>query len=102
MLVYYVFMIMLYLIYYLLLFIFEDRSIGHGFVHTQFCSNTDRSFVMLTLSVRLCPVLHFEAPEWFLVYWQIASCSYMSSHMAFLAVNMELFGTTRQVPSFGI
>jgi hypothetical protein len=39
-------------------------------------------FVMLMSSVRLCSVLHFEAPEWFLVYWQIASCSYMSSHLA--------------------
>jgi hypothetical protein len=46
--------------------------------------------------------LHFEASDWFLVCWKIASHSYMSSHMAFLAVNMELSGTTRQVPSFGI
>jgi hypothetical protein len=26
--------------------------------------------------------LHFKAPEWFLVCWQIASYSYMSSHLA--------------------
>jgi hypothetical protein len=67
-----------------------------------FCSNKDRSIVMLTSSVRLCYVLHFKASEWFLVCWQIASCSYVSSHMAFLDVNMELFGTSQQVPSFGI
>jgi hypothetical protein len=48
------------------------------------------------------PFLHFEASKWFLVCWQIASYSYMSSHMAFLAVNIELSSTTRQVPSFGI
>jgi hypothetical protein len=68
----------------------------------NFCLNKDRSFVMLTSSVRLCSFLRFEASEWFLVCWHIASCSYMSSHMAFLAINMELSGTTRQVPSFGI
>jgi hypothetical protein len=68
----------------------------------NFYLNKDRFSVMLTLSVRLCFVLHFEAPEWFLVCWQIAPYSYMSSHMALLAVNMELSGTTRQVPSFGI
>jgi hypothetical protein len=39
-------------------------------------------FVMLTSSVWLCCVLHFEAPEWFLVCWQIALYSYMSSHLA--------------------
>jgi hypothetical protein len=27
--------------------------------------------------------LHFKAPEWFLVCWQIALYSYMSSHLAF-------------------
>jgi hypothetical protein len=68
----------------------------------NFYLDKDRFFVMLMSSVRLCSVLHFEAPEWFLVCWQIASYSYMSFHMAFLAVNMELSGTTRQVPSFGI
>jgi hypothetical protein len=68
----------------------------------NFYLNKDRFFVMLMSSIRLCSVLHFEAPEWFLVRWNIASYSYMSSHMAFLAVNMELSGTTRQVPSFGI
>jgi hypothetical protein len=68
----------------------------------NFDQNKDRSFVMLTLSARLCSVLHFEAPKWFLVCWQIAFCSYMSSHMAYLAANMERSGTTRQVPSFGI
>jgi hypothetical protein len=57
---------------------------------------------MLMSSVRLCSFLHFEAPEWFLVCWQIAPYSYMSSHMASLAVNMELSSTTRQVPTFGI
>jgi hypothetical protein len=56
--------------------------IGHGFVHVQFYLDKDRFFVMLMSSVRLCFVLHFEAPEWFLVCWQIASYSYMSSHMA--------------------
>jgi hypothetical protein len=98
MLVYYIFMIMLYFIYYCYL----SSRIGHGFVHVQFYLNKDRSFAMLTSSVRLCSVLYFEAPEWFLVCWQIASYSYMSSHMAFLAVNMELSGITRQVPRFGI
>jgi hypothetical protein len=68
----------------------------------NFYPNKDRSIVMLASSVRLCSVLYFEVPEWFLVCWQIASYSYMSSHMAFLAVNMELSGTTRQVPSFRI
>jgi hypothetical protein len=87
---------------YLLFIVIYPRGSVMAFVHVQFCSNKDRSFVMLTLSVRLCSVLHFEAPEWFLVCWQIDSCSYMSSHMASLAVNMEFSGTTRQVPSFGI
>jgi hypothetical protein len=88
------------LLYLLLLFILEDRS--WLCARAIFYLNKDRSFVMFTSSVRLCSVLHVEAPEWFLVCWQIASCSYMSSHIAFLAVNMELSGTTRQVPSFGI
>jgi hypothetical protein len=70
-----------YFIYCLLLSIFED---GSWFCACAgFCSNRDRSIVMLTSPVRLYPVLHFEAPEWFLVCWQIASYSYMSSHMAF-------------------
>jgi hypothetical protein len=96
MLVYYTFMIMLLLHCYLF------SRIGHGFVHVRFCQNRDGSIVMLTSLVRLYLVLHFKAPEWFPVCWQIASCSYMSSHMASLAVNMELSGTTRQVPNFGI
>jgi hypothetical protein len=83
-----------------LLFILEDRS--WLCARAIFVKSKDRSFVTLTSSVRLCSVLHFEAPKWFLVCWQIASYSYMSSHMAFLATNMELFGTTRQVPRFGI
>jgi hypothetical protein len=48
----------------------------------NFCSNKDRSFVMLTSSVRLCSVLRFEVPKWFLVCCQIAYRSYMSSHLA--------------------
>jgi hypothetical protein len=38
---------------------------------------------MLMSSIRLCYFLHFKAPEWFLVCWQIALYSYMSSHLAF-------------------
>jgi hypothetical protein len=85
-----------------IVYCFLFSRIGHGFVHVRFCPNRDRSIVMLTSRVRLYLVSHFKVPEWFLVCWQIASYSYMSSHMAFLAVNMELSGTTRQVPSFGI
>jgi hypothetical protein len=89
---------MLYFIYCLLLFIMDDRS----WLRARAILFKRRPiFVMLTSSVRLCCVLHFEAPEWFLVCWQIAPYSYMSP-LGFLAVNMELFGTTRQVPSFGI
>jgi hypothetical protein len=32
---------------------------------------------MLMSSIRLCHFLHFKAPEWFLVCWQIALYSYM-------------------------
>jgi hypothetical protein len=56
---------------------------------------------MLMSSIRLCYFLHFKAPEWFPVCWQIALYSYVIS-LGFLAVNMELSGTTLQVPSFGI
>jgi hypothetical protein len=38
---------------------------------------------LLMSSIRLCSFSHSEAPEWFLVCWQIASYSYMSSHLAF-------------------
>jgi hypothetical protein len=38
---------------------------------------------MLASSVRLCSVIRFKTLEWFLVCWQIAHYSYMSSHMAF-------------------
>jgi hypothetical protein len=55
-------------------------GIGHGFAHMHFFLNKDRSIVMLTSSIRLCYFLHFKAPEWFLVSWQIAFYSYMSSH----------------------
>jgi hypothetical protein len=58
-------------------------KIGHGFVHGQCHLDKDRSIVMHTSSIRLCSVLRFKAPEWFLICWQIASCSYMSSYMAF-------------------
>jgi hypothetical protein len=53
------------------------------FVHVQFRPNKDRSIVMLASSVRLCSILRFKAPEWFLICWQIAPHSYMSSYMAF-------------------
>jgi hypothetical protein len=66
-----------------IVYCYLSSRIGHDFAHVRFCSNRDRSIVMLTSPVRLYPVLHFEAPEWFLVCWQIASCSYMSSHMTF-------------------
>jgi hypothetical protein len=58
-------------------------GIGHGLVHVHLYPNKDRSVVMLMSSIRLCYYLHFKAPEWFLVCWQIALYSYMSSHMAF-------------------
>jgi hypothetical protein len=87
------------LLYLRFIVILEDRS---WLCARAIFLSKDRSFVMLTSSVRLCSILHSEAPEWFLVCWQIAPYSYMSSYMAFLAANMELSGTTRQVPSFGI
>jgi hypothetical protein len=57
--------------------------IGYGFAHVHLYSNRDRSIVMLTSSIRLCYLLHSKAPEWFLVCWQIALYSYVSSHLAF-------------------
>jgi hypothetical protein len=51
------------------------------FVHEQCYLNKDRSIVMLASSVRLCSILRFKAPEWFLICWHIASHSYMSSYM---------------------
>jgi hypothetical protein len=66
-----------------LFYCYLSPRIGYSFVHVHFCPNEDRSIVMLASSFRLCFVLRFEAPEWFLVCWQIASHSYMSSHMAF-------------------
>jgi hypothetical protein len=65
----------------LLLLILEDRS--WFCVHAILFKVKDRCIVMLASSVRLCSVSRFKAPEWFLVCWQIASYSYMSSHMAF-------------------
>jgi hypothetical protein len=58
-------------------------GIGHGLVHVRLYPNKDRSIVTLTSSIQLCYSLHFKAPEWFLVCWQIALYSYMSSHLAF-------------------
>jgi hypothetical protein len=75
--------------------------IGHSLAHVHLYRDKDRSIVMLTSSIRLCYFLRVEAPEWFLVCWQIALYSYMSSHLAF----SRKYGTvwyTRQVPSFGI
>jgi hypothetical protein len=65
------------------IYCYLSSRIGHGFVHVRFCPNRDRSIVMLTSPIRLYLVLHFKVPEWLLVCWQIASHSYMSSHMAF-------------------
>jgi hypothetical protein len=56
--------------------------IGYGFAHVHLHPNKDRSVVMLVSSIRLCYLLHFKAPEWFLDCWQIALYSYMSSHLA--------------------
>jgi hypothetical protein len=80
MLVYYIFMIMLYFIYRLMLF---TARIGHSLAHVYLYPNKDRSIVTLTSSIRLCYLLRIEFPEWFLVCWQIALYSYMSSHLAF-------------------
>jgi hypothetical protein len=57
-------------------------GIGHGLTHVHLYPNKDRSTIMLTSSIRLCYFLEFEAPEWFLVRWQIALYSYMTSHLA--------------------
>jgi hypothetical protein len=58
-------------------------GIGHGLAHVHLYPNKDRYIVMLMSSIRLCYFLQFKAPEWFLVCWQIALYSYMSSHLAF-------------------
>jgi hypothetical protein len=58
--------------------------------------------VMLTSSIRQCYSFLLQVSRLVSVHWHIASYSYVSSRLAFLAVNMELSGTTRQVPSFGI
>jgi hypothetical protein len=80
MLVYYIFMIMLYFIYCLMLF---TTRIGHSLAHVHLYPNKDRSIVTLTSFIRLCYFLRIKAPEWFLVCWQIAPYSYLSSHLAF-------------------
>jgi hypothetical protein len=79
MLVYYIFMFVL-LLHLLLMLL--TTGIGHGLAHVHLYPNKDRSTVMLTSSIRLCYFSYFEAPEWFLVRWQIALYSYMSSHLA--------------------
>jgi hypothetical protein len=80
MLVYYIFMTMLYFIYCLMLF---TTRIGYSLAHVHLYPDKDRSIVMLTSSIRLCYFLRIEAPEWFLICWQIALYSYMSSRLAF-------------------
>jgi hypothetical protein len=63
-------------------------------------TKTDRRHAHVIHSAVL--LFPFAVSRMVVVRWQIAFYSYMSSHLAFLAVNMELSGTTRQVPSFGI
>jgi hypothetical protein len=77
--VYYIYMSVLLL--HLLLNVVH-HGVGHVLAHVHLYPNKDRSVVMLTSSIRLCYFSHFEAPEWFLVRWQIALYSYMSSHLA--------------------
>jgi hypothetical protein len=52
------------------------------FVYVQFYP-IKKSIYRYAYIIRLAMFfLHFKAPEWFLVCWQIASYSYMSSHLA--------------------
>jgi hypothetical protein len=81
MLVYYMFVIML-LLHSLFIVIFSRGSVT-VLCACNFIQNKDRFIVMLASSVRLCSVSRFKAPEWFLICWQIAFHSYMSSYMAF-------------------
>jgi hypothetical protein len=71
----------------------------HALLHLSFIVIYTRGSVMTFVYVQFYPIkrsiyrhayiirsamffLHFKAPEWFLVCWQIASYSYMSSHLA--------------------
>jgi hypothetical protein len=76
-------------------------GIGHGLAHVHLCPNKDRSsscsrhpFGYVTFSFLMLPngfSLLADSFPWLYVI-----------SFGFMAVNMELSGTTRQVPSFGI
>jgi hypothetical protein len=78
MLVYYIFMIMLYLSF---IVIYARGSVMVLRVR-GFCPNRRPIYRHAYIIRSAMFVLHFKAPEWFLVCWQIASYSYMSSHLA--------------------
>jgi hypothetical protein len=63
-------------------------------------TKTDRYHAYVIHSAIL--LFPFASSRMVVVHWQIDFYSYVSSHLGFLAVNMELSGTTRQVSSFGI
>jgi hypothetical protein len=76
-------------------------GIGRDLAHVHLCPNKDRSpsclrhpFGYVTFSFLKLPNGFSLLVDSFLLLYVIP--------FGFMAVNMELFGTTRQVPSFGI
>jgi hypothetical protein len=77
-------------------------GIGHGLAHEHLYPNKDRSIAMLTSSIRLCYFLHVKSSRMVSSLLADSSLLLYVISLGFLAVNMELSGITRQVPSFGI
>jgi hypothetical protein len=98
MLVYYMLMFALYFIY---LFNVDHRG-DRSWSYARASLFKQRPIVvMLASSIRLCYFSFYKLPNGFslLVDSSLWLCVIPSG---FVAINMELSGTTRQVPSFGI
>jgi hypothetical protein len=86
---------------YLFIYLMLIMGIGHGLAHAYLFSKQRPIAVMLMSSIRLCYFSCCKLPNGFssLADSFLWLCVIPSG---FVAVNMELSGITRQVPSFGI
>jgi hypothetical protein len=76
-------------------------GIGHGLVHVHICSNKDRSLSCLRHPFGNVTFSFCKFP----IGFSLLAYSFLELRVipsGFLAVNMELSGTARHVPSFGI
>jgi hypothetical protein len=76
-------------------------GIGYGLVHVHLCSNKDRSPSCSRHPFGYVPFSFLKLPNGF----SLLADSFVWLYVilsGFMAVNMELSGITRQVPSFGI